>query len=293
MGASWQLASLAAGDRAAGQVALRATAIGRGTIGAARGVSGSDLNNVRATATGAMVVFALGLPLVVQDGDLRIPLRVPRGATVNEVLDLAGVAVGPLDRIAVATREDGALASGDVIQVIRVTETESVVREAIPFPVQTVADAGLPAGRTVVATAGVAGLAENTYRVRLADGVEEARTLVASTELTAPVAEVRRVGTRPPPGPSDIEGIIRTAAARWGADPDQLLRVAWCESRYNPNAYNASSGASGLFQFLATTWSANSVRAGYGGVSVFDAVANANTAAYMFAAGQARQWQCK
>ncbi|PYN10307.1 MAG: transglycosylase, partial [Candidatus Rokuibacteriota bacterium] len=84
-----------------------------------------------------------------------------------------------------------------------------------------------------------------------------------------------------------------SAAAAWGADPDQLLRVAWCESRYNPYAVNARSGAAGLFQFMPATWAANSVRAGYGGASVFDAVANANTAAYMFRNGQAAQWSCK
>ena len=99
-----------------------------------------------------------------------------------------------------------------------------------------------------------------------------------------PVAEIRRVGTKPAvpaAAPADIEAIIRAAAARWGADPTQLLRVAWCESRYNPSAYNAS-GASGLFQFMPRTWAANSVRAGYSGASVWDPVASANTAAYMF-----------
>jgi hypothetical protein len=35
------------------------------------------------------------------------------------------------------------------------------------------------------------------------------------------------------------------------------------------------------------------VRAGYAGASVFDPVANANTAAFMFRNGQAWQWSCK
>src|SRR5205085_2853814 len=80
---------------------------------------------------------------------------------------------------------------------------------------------------------------------------------------------IRRVGTRIPPGSSDIEAIIRDAAAAQGANAEQLLRVAYCESRYNPGAYNAS-GASGLFQFLPSTWTANSVRAGFAGASVWD-----------------------
>lgn len=293
MGVSWQLASTAAADRSAATVALRAEPAGRGLAAGARAVSGSDRNTVRATATGSMVVFALGLPLMIVDSGLKIALRVPRGATVNEALDLAGVALGPLDRINVTARQDGALASGDVVQVVRVTDSETVVQEPIPFEVRSVADPTLSVGRTVIATAGASGLAQNTYRVRAADGVVEERSFIASTQLRPPVTEVRHVGSRPPPGPADIEGIIRTAAATSGADPTQLLRVAWCESRYDPSAYNGSSGASGLFQFLSRTWAANSVRAGYGGASVFDAVANANTAAYMFANQQAGQWQCK
>lgn len=292
MGVSWQLASTAAADRSAATVALRAEPAGRG-LAAGAPSSGSDRNTIRASATGSMVAFALGVPLMIVDSGLKIALRIPRGATVNEALDLAGVALGALDRVSVTIRQDGAPASADVVQVVRVTDSETVVQEPIPFDVRTVADPTLPAGRTVVVAAGVAGLALNTYRVRAADGVVEERSLIASTELRPPVTEVRHAGSRPPPGPADIEGIIRTAAATWGADPTQLLRVAWCESRYDPSAYNRSSGASGLFQFLSRTWAANSVRAGYGGASVFDAVANANTAAYMFANQQAGQWQCK
>jgi hypothetical protein len=44
---------------------------------------------------------------------------------------------------------------------------------------------------------------------------------------------------------------------------------------------------------MPRTWAANSVRAGYSGASVWDPVASANTAAYMFRNGQAWQWSCK
>ena len=291
MGISWQLASTAAAQRTQADLSSRAEPAARGLPAAER--FGGEAARARQTVAGQMVVFSLGVPLTVVDGALTIPLRVPRAATVDEVLSLAGVVLGPLDRVSIVARQDAAVASGDVVQVVRVTETATVLREAIPFAVTTVADPTLSVGRTVVTTAGVAGLAENTYRVRTADQVVESRTLIATTQLETPVAETRRVGTKPPPVPSEIEAIIRAAADTWGADPTQLLRVAYCESRYDPNAYNASSGASGLFQFLATTWAPNSVRAGYAGASVFDPVANANTAAYMFSRGQARQWQCK
>lgn len=184
----------------------------------------------------------------------------------------------------------------DDLRLDMVLDTEITVEEKVPFAIQQVADASLYRGRVAVAQAGSPGLTRKVYAVRTVGGAVTDRRILASIEVTAPVAEIRRVGTKPPPAPvavGAIQQIIVDAAARWGADPTQLLRVARCESGYNPNAYNARSGASGLFQFLASTWAANSVRAGYGGVSVFDAVANANTAAYMFARGQARQWSCK
>jgi hypothetical protein len=249
-----------------------------------------------------MVVFALGLPLTVVDGAVSLPLRVPRATTVSDALSLAGVEIGPLDRVAVSPRTDGPVASGDVIRFVRVTETDTVVRESVPFAVQTVSDATLVVGKTVVATPGVPGVLENTYRVTRADGAEESRTLIVSVRLSEPVAEVRHVGTMPVATPKplavssygsgDIQSIIVAAADRFGVDSSWLLRVAKCESGFNPNAYNAS-GASGLFQFMPATFAANSVRAGFGGASIWDPVASANTAAYMFSVGQSRQWTCK
>lgn len=299
-GLSWQLASLAAtsADPTFDLASRVQPASRRVAVSARYGAAGAsgyaaETDRFRASASGSVLALASGLRVTVVEGGAPRGLRVLRGSTVGAALDQAGVAVGPLDKV--VAREDGTVAAGDTITVVRVSEAQIVVREPIPFPVQTVNDGTLAVGKVVVATPGVPGQAENTYLVTSNDGVEAGRALVASVELAAPVAEVRRVGTfrPPPPAGGDIESIIRAAAAQWGADPTQLLRVAYCESRYNPSAYNASSGASGLFQFLASTWAANSVRAGYGGASVFDPVANANTAAYMFAHSQAGQWACK
>jgi hypothetical protein len=279
--ASWQVAGPAhAGDGAlvvSPDAAPRAEPAGRGVT--------------RAELSGRAIVLTLGLPVTVVDGGGAVSFRAPRGASVADALDLAGVAVGPLDRV--EARDPAAVASGDVIKVVRVVESETTTEEPIPFAVTTVADSSLIVGRSFAVTPGAPGAALNTYRVRTLDGAVAERTLVSSVELRAPVPELRHVGTRPAPVPSEIESLIRSAAASWGADPDQLLRVAWCESRYNPAAYNASSGTSGLFQFMPRTWAVNSARAGYGGASVFDPAANANVAAYMFGQGQARQWSCK
>ncbi len=238
---------------------------------------------------GQRLALDRGLPVTLIDGGREVAARSVRG-TVADLLAAADIALGPLDQV------DRPLAAslypGDVVRITRIADQQMTVQEDVPFAVSLRSDPNLDRLHQVVVTPGVLGRVENTYLVHVVDGRETARALLSSLELTAPVTEVRRVGTRIPPGSSEIEAIIRDAAAAQGADAEQLLRVAYCESRYNPGAYNAS-GASGLFQFLPSTWAVNSVRAGFGGASVWDPVASANVAAYMFRSGQAGQWVCK
>lgn len=97
---------------------------------------------------------------------------------------------------------------------------------------------------------------------------------------------------RPPGGggtasQQEMIAIIRAAAARYGASGDQMVRVAMCESGLNPRAYSASSGASGLFQFMPGTFY------GHGGKNIWDPYDQSNVAAQMFAQGQASAWTCR
>ena len=280
-GASWALGSVAEHGEAATAMDVARVAP----------VSRSLPRDVPPPAPALLHLAAPSVPLTLVDATGVTGLRAPRAVTVAEALAVNGIELGPQDDVSLAS--DAIVSAGDVIRLVRVADYDTVVRESVPFSVEVIYDAELAAGRTTVVSAGLTGLADNTYRVHVVDGAEAGRALVASAVVVSPVAEVRRVGTKPAPAPSDIAAVIGSAAAAWGADPDQLLRVAWCESRYNPYAVNAGSGAAGLFQFMPATWAANSVRAGYGGASVFDAVANANTAAYMFRNGQAAQWSCK
>jgi hypothetical protein len=98
---------------------------------------------------------------------------------------------------------------------------------------------------------------------------------------------------RPVPSTGYVETVVRAAAAEFGVNADQLVRVAKCESGLNPLAKNPASTASGLFQFLTTTWAGNGPRLGYGPADVWDPVAASRVAAWMFAHGQSGQWVCK
>lgn len=62
---------------------------------------------------------------------------------------------------------------------------------------------------------------------------------------------------------------------------DEALAILQCESLGDPDAYNPYSGASGLFQFLPSTWASTSPQAGFSGASAFDPEANIGTAAWL------------
>lgn len=92
----------------------------------------------------------------------------------------------------------------------------------------------------------------------------------------------------------DVPSMIVDAAQRHGADADRMLRVAWCESRFDPGAYNRwDGGSAGIFQFQPRTYAWASHAAGVGGASPFDAFANVEAAAWLFARGGASHWSCR
>lgn len=88
---------------------------------------------------------------------------------------------------------------------------------------------------------------------------------------------------------AEIIAIIYAAADEYGQPREDMLRVARCESVLDPNAVNAVSGASGLFQFLDGTWA----RTPWADEDVFDPVANAYATAWMWDQGNRGEWTCQ
>lgn len=62
---------------------------------------------------------------------------------------------------------------------------------------------------------------------------------------------------------------------------DEALAIVRCESNGDPNAYNPYSGASGLFQFIPSTWATTAPKAGYPDSSPFEPEANTASAAWL------------
>ena len=88
---------------------------------------------------------------------------------------------------------------------------------------------------------------------------------------------------------------VSAAIARYGgpqSDVPRFLQVMKCESGGLPDAYNETSGASGLMQHLQVYWDNRArVALGYEGASPFDPEANINTSAWLIYRATSGGWQ--
>jgi Transglycosylase SLT domain len=124
-----------------------------------------------------------------------------------------------------------------------------------------------------------------------ASALEERPAPEVILPVAAPAAAARPAAPAvftPPPG-SGGDGLAAIYVV-FGNSPGLTwaLRVANCESHYNPLAVNRSSGASGLFQFMPSTWNAN-----FPGQNIWDPYTQARGALVFYNAGRQSAWTCK
>jgi hypothetical protein len=112
--------------------------------------------------------------------------------------------------------------------------------------------------------------------------------LKAIAAAKAVAARYAALSNHPPPPPY-IAKIINDAFSPLGPRAVQwAINVAYCESRYHPNSVNTDSGATGLFQFMAGTWSGTP----WASQSRLDPVANAFAAAWLYKTYGPGRWSC-
>lgn len=96
---------------------------------------------------------------------------------------------------------------------------------------------------------------------------------------------------------STIIGIISKWAAHYGLEAGWLIRVAECESTFDPAAinpyYSDGGNPTGLFQFVPPTFYHYAQKAGIVGANIWNVEHQSQTAAYMFSIGESKQWECK
>ncbi|MDG9702625.1 resuscitation-promoting factor [Streptomyces sp. DH37] len=161
-------------------------------------------------------------------------------ATVREALAEAGVGLRGADRASVAL--DSFPRDGQTVTVLRITETEQVRDESIPYTTERREDPTLFRGTEVVARTGAPGLRRHTYEVRTVNGVRQRPRHTGTVVVRAPRSQIVRVGTR------ELPASVRGADA---LDWDALAR---CESGGRPDAVDPTGAHGGLYQFDTRTW---------------------------------------
>src|SRR5215472_8892925 len=119
-----------------------------------------------------------------------------------------------------------------------------------------------------------------------ADAAARAKAARASGQASQAPAPATSIPSYPA---GSIQDIITKAFSPFGATAVAWgLRVAKCESGYNPRAYNPAGPYYGLFQFLMSTFNATPFK----GQDIYDPVANASAAAWKYSQGGAGAWGC-
>lgn len=115
----------------------------------------------------------------------------------------------------------------------------------------------------------------------------QAETAVGKTKRSLASAQ-RQLRARHEPS---SRSAIALAATAYGVSYSMLYRKAGCETggTFSPYAKNPSSTASGLFQFLTSTWATTP----YARFSIWDRYANALAAGWMHANNRGGEWQCR
>lgn len=108
--------------------------------------------------------------------------------------------------------------------------------------------------------------------------------VVVTTTTAPPVYE---------PGVEQWRGMVEDAVYAFGGDQSDVtrfLRIMHCESRGLPNAYNRSSGASGLMQHLPRYWDMRTEAIGMAGADIFDPWVNIYASAWLALAADGGGW---
>ena len=89
---------------------------------------------------------------------------------------------------------------------------------------------------------------------------------------------------------TDVARAFSLSSRVYGISEAKARAVAWCESKFNPFAYNRSSGATGLFQILPSTFNSTP----FAGLSEYDPFVNALAAGYIANRdGSWSEWVCQ
>jgi len=208
---------------------------------------------------GAKVIVQRATPVTVNLYGKALTLRT-QAKTVGDLLEERDIKLTKDDSVMpVASTK---ITSDMQVFLLRQGTQVTSVTEEIPMPVETIQDPSLAMGTSAVRQVGSAGQKVVTYQLNLQNGVEVGRTVIQEIVSKPPLKQVVVQGT----SISGIKGNMALAGIS-PSDYDYVDYIVEKESRWNPLAQNASSGAYGLCQALpgskmasaGSDWSTNPV----------------------------------
>ncbi|MEU6931173.1 ubiquitin-like domain-containing protein [Streptomyces sp. 2RAF24] len=161
-------------------------------------------------------------------------------ATVREAVEEAGLTLSGQDTTSVPPGSFPR--DGQTVTVLRITGSQEVREEPVPYAVERVRDPGLFAGTELVERQGVPGVRRVTYSLRTVNGVRQRPRRTGEETVREPVTQKVRIGTRALP-----TSVAGADGLNWGA-------LAACESGGRPGAVDPSGTYGGLYQFDPGTW---------------------------------------
>jgi uncharacterized protein YabE (DUF348 family) len=215
------------------------------------------------TSDFSSVSRAKRLPLSPTDIEIRMPKQITlihdhkhqtvttTDATVRDLLRSLGIKVKAGDRLSL--KSTATLRNGQKIVLQRVLRKYVTEHQTINFSTTKQQDSSMYEDQSKVVRAGKNGVASVKYLLVYVDGKRVGKTVASRTVLTAPVAQIEKVGTKARPAPPSSGGGAPPPANTSGLNWDA---VANCESGGNWHI-NTGNGFYGGLQFDSGTWLSN------------------------------------
>ncbi|MGY4893574.1 MAG: ubiquitin-like domain-containing protein [Candidatus Saccharimonadota bacterium] len=171
--------------------------------------------------------------------------------TIGEMLEEKGVVLGSSDRASLASTTP--IAANMELRIWREGKQTITVEEPLAFETEQIKDADRAIGYKEIQTPGKNGRSSVSYEIEIQNGLEVARTKIASVVIEPATKQVEIVGAKPNTlpytgGGTKTEWLAASNIPQesWGYADFMVQK----ESGWNPNAVNSSSGACGLAQAL-------------------------------------------
>ncbi|MGD0621879.1 MAG: 3D domain-containing protein [Thermacetogeniaceae bacterium] len=146
-----------------------------------------------ATVTRGMVITVNRAVCVIVKADGRTMMVQTPKVPVRDVLQAAGIAVGPLDRVSIPLAD--VVAEGTVITINRIAQRVVIERYQLPALVERIDDPQMERGESRLVRAGTPGEAERQVEVTFVNGRPTGRVLLSNLVMRNPVSRLIAMGT--------------------------------------------------------------------------------------------------